>query len=155
MTNNNFETVQLWICCKGNLNVQPERSGPVYQHGAAIQVVEALCGCGHAWTLHLDDVLQMSLSMWTVRGAGNRTPGKASRKGQLRGRNKNKRKRVITRSEGFAVAKTSNAKPSCTVIAMRLSTSLQTSADCTVGKLRFESPQWMQYSKRPRLERSN
>ena len=67
----------------------------------------------------------------------------------------NKRKRVITRSEGFAVAKTSNAKPSCTVIAMRLSTSLQTSADCTEGKLRSESPQWMQYSKRPRFERSN
>jgi hypothetical protein len=70
---------------------------------------------------------------------------KLSRKGQLRGRNKNKRKRVITRSEGFTVAKTSNAKPSCTVIATRPSTSLQTSAGCTVGKLRFESPQWMQY----------
>ena len=59
------------------------------------------------------------------------------------------------RSEGFAVAETSNAKPSCTVIATRPSTSLQTSAGCTVGKLRFESPPWMQYSKRPRLERSN
>ena len=39
-----------------------------------------------------------------------------------------RRKRVITRSEDFAVAKTSNAKPSCTVIATRLSTSVQTSA---------------------------